>query len=81
MDPIKPLVFKRDGRKRYGRGFSLEELKKAGVNLGEASKLGIPADFRRRTFHKENVSVIKKFLKTKKKIPKSRKKGTSKAKT
>jgi ribosomal protein L13E len=81
LDSIKPLVFKRDGRKRYGKGFSREELKKAGSNLGEASKLGIPADFRRRTFLKENVNVIKKFLKTKKKIPNSRKKRTSKAKT
>lgn len=56
-------------------------MKKAGSNLGEASKLGIPADFRRRTFYKENVNVIKQFLKTKKRIPNSRKKRTSKAKT
>jgi len=47
----------------------------------EALKLGIRADFRRRTFHKENISVIKKFLKTKKKISKSSKRRTSKAKT
>jgi ribosomal protein L13E len=73
MMTIKPVVFKKDGKERHGRGFSREELKKAGLSLREALKLSIPVDSRRKTAHKENVSTIRKFLKSKKKASKPKK--------
>lgn len=62
MMSTKPKVFKKDGRQRYGKGFSKGELKKAGLSFTEALKLGIPIDYRRRTAHEENINIIKSFL-------------------
>ncbi|MGB9676392.1 MAG: ribosomal protein L13e [Candidatus Bathyarchaeales archaeon] len=62
MMALKPKVFKKDGKQRLGKGFSREELKKAGISLKDALKLGIPIDARRRTAHQENVEAIKGFL-------------------
>ncbi|MEM3640328.1 MAG: ribosomal protein L13e [Candidatus Bathyarchaeia archaeon] len=77
MIAIKPIVFKKDGKQRIGKGFSREELKKAGLSLKGALNLGIPVDSRRRTVHEENVNAIKDFLKseknTKAKIKRTRK--------
>lgn len=64
---IKPVVFKKGGKQRLGKGFSREELGKAGLSLKEALKLGIPVDPRRGTVHEENVNAIKGFLKSEKK--------------
>ncbi len=47
---------------RVGKGFSLEELKQAGINATIARKLKIPVDKRRRTCHPENVELLKQFL-------------------
>ena len=74
---FKPKVFKKGEKQRCGRGFSREELKKAGLSLKEALKLGIPVDSRRRTAHEENVGVVKTFLENKKVESKS--KGKSKS--
>jgi len=62
MHHIKPKIFKPDGKQRSGRGFSREELKKAGLNSTEAARLGLPADFRRKTAHDENVEAIKVYV-------------------
>ncbi|MEM2103955.1 MAG: ribosomal protein L13e [Candidatus Bathyarchaeia archaeon] len=62
MAAVKPLVFKKGGEKRVGKGFSLDELKKAKLNVKQALKLGIPVDCRRRTAHLENVEALVKFL-------------------
>jgi len=78
---IKSIVFKKDGKKRYGKGFSREELKKAGLNVREALKLSIPVDSRRKTVHEENVSTIKDFLKSNKKVSKPQKEENLKAKS
>ena len=43
---------------RVGRGYSLEELKKAGITLKEAKKLGIPVDTRRRSSHEDNIKRL-----------------------
>lgn len=74
----KPKVFKKSGKQRHGKGFSREELKRAGLSLKEALKFGIPVDSRRRTTHEENVEVVKTFLESKKVESKS--KGKSKLK-
>jgi large subunit ribosomal protein L13e len=77
MMALKPKVFKKGGKQRCGKGFSREELKKAGINLKEALKLGIPVDFRRRTTHNENVDAVKALMEKVKAKPKS--KGKSKS--
>jgi large subunit ribosomal protein L13e len=65
MHHIKPEVVKPDG-KRSGRGFSLEELKNAGLNPAEAKRLKLPVDKRRKTAHDQNVETIKAYAKKKK---------------
>jgi large subunit ribosomal protein L13e len=77
MMALKSKVFKKGGKQRYGRGFSREELKKAGVSLKEALKFGIPVDFRRKTVHNENVEAVKAFIEKEKVKPES--KGKSKS--
>lgn len=60
----KPVVFKKNKKRRYGKGFSRDELKEAGLTFKEALKIKIPIDLRRSTTHKENVNTIKQILKT-----------------
>lgn len=64
MENVKPKVFKKDGKQRFGKGFSRNELKKAGLSLKDALRFHIPVDSRRKTAHEENVSLIKSFLET-----------------
>jgi len=61
MRHIKPQIIKPNKKKRMGKGFSHEELKKAGLNLQEARRIELPIDFRRRTSHDENVEAIKNY--------------------
>jgi ribosomal protein L13E len=63
MMTARPKVYKKGGKQRDGRGFSREELKKAGLSFKEALKLSIPIDSKRRTAHEENVKIIKTLLK------------------
>lgn len=44
---------------RKGRGFSIEEIRKAGLTLPGAKRMGIPIDKRRRTSHPQNVQRLK----------------------
>jgi ribosomal protein L13E len=59
---VEPKVFKTREKKRKGKGFSREELKKAGTNMTEAVKLRIAVDPRRKTAHDENVEIVKTFI-------------------
>jgi ribosomal protein L13E len=59
MRHIKSKILKPDGKQRSGRGFSLEELKKA-------KRLEIPVDRRRKTAHNQNVEAIKAYAEKKK---------------
>lgn len=61
MHHIKPKILKPDERKRFGRGFSREEIKKAEVNLAVARSIELPIDLRRRTAHDENIEAIKVY--------------------
>lgn len=47
-------------RVRKGRGFSLKELKEAGLTLHDALRYKIPVDRRRESSHPENVETLKK---------------------
>jgi ribosomal protein L13E len=71
MTTIRPKVFKNDGKQRAGRGFSREELKKAGSSLKEAVRLGVPVDDKRKTAHEENVDAVRTFLQERKPASKS----------
>ena len=73
MTTIRPKIFKNDGKQRLGRGFSREELKRAGSSLKEAVKLGIPVDDKRKTAHEENIEAVKTFLQEKKPASKPKK--------
>jgi len=48
---------------RIGRGFSKGELKEVGLDVKKARKLGLYIDERRRSIHKENIEMLKEFIK------------------
>lgn len=65
MTKPEPLVYKPGTgslKTRRGRGFSIGELKEAGIDLNLAKKLGIYVDKRRKSVHRENVEALKKYL-------------------
>jgi large subunit ribosomal protein L13e len=49
---------------RAGRGFSLEELKEAGINVRIARNSGIPTDVWRQTKYPENIEKLKSAAKS-----------------
>jgi len=58
MQVAKPIV--RNGYiVRKGRGYSLEELKEAGLDPRVARKSGVPVDVWRQTKHPENIEQLK----------------------
>ncbi len=63
-EETKPVVYAPTRKKqiREGRGFSLEEIKRAGLTLHEAKLLEIPIDKRRHTTHPKNVETLKEHL-------------------
>jgi large subunit ribosomal protein L13e len=65
MHHIKPSIRKPDGKHRIGKGFSVEELKKAGLNKADAKRLEIRVDPRRKTAHDANISELKTFAEQK----------------
>jgi ribosomal protein L13E len=58
---VKASVIKAKGKQRRGKGFSLLELKKAGISKQVAAKLEIPTDKNRKTGHDQNVECVKVF--------------------
>lgn len=63
-----PLVYAivrpdQPSRKREGRGFSLPELKGAGLAERQARRLGLMVDRLRRTAHEENVEALRRLRK------------------
>lgn len=61
---------------RSGRGYSLGELKEAGIDPHLARKSGVPVDVWRQTKHSENVDRLKSAAKNLK--PKKEKAGKKK---
>jgi len=80
MHQIKPIINKKDGKQRGGRGFSTGELEKAGLNLAEAKRMEIPVDKRRKTSHDQNVEAVKAYVKKKRAEPKPKQKPQPKKK-
>jgi large subunit ribosomal protein L13e len=78
MEPLKPVVFKKSGGQRLGKGFSLGELEAVGLNPKQAVKLGIPVDARRKTAHEENIEKLRRFLEAIKEDVKHKSEKTSK---
>jgi ribosomal protein L13E len=79
MITAKAKVIKRPAKQRDGRGFSRNELQKAGSNPTEALKLHIPLDLKRRTLHEENVACIKNILTSRRKQSKPKVKKKTKS--
>ena len=80
MHHIKPVILKSGGKQRSGRGFSTQELKKAGLDLAEAKRLKIPVDKRRKTVYDQNVQAVKTYAEKKVTEDKPRKKPQLKKK-
>ena len=58
---ISPIV-KRGAKVKTGKGFSIDELKEAGLDPGEARHLGVPVDQRRSTSYPENVEGLREWV-------------------
>lgn len=52
----------KSGQKRHGRGFTLKELKDAGISLSDARWMAIPIDRRRSTHYSENITILKEYF-------------------
>ncbi len=62
---LTPLVWRGKyniAKQRVGRGFSVGELKEAGISKERAKLLGIHIDIRRKSVYKENIEALKRFL-------------------
>ena len=44
---------------RKGRGFSIHELRNAGISISQARIIKIPIDFRRKTVYESNIGRLK----------------------
>jgi ribosomal protein L13E len=80
MHHIKPVINKKGGKQRAGKGFSTKELEKAGLTPTEAKRLEIPVDKRRETIHDLNVEAVKVYAEKKKSEAKPKKPQKKKAK-
>jgi len=58
MCNLKPVIQKPDGKTKNGRGFSPNELAKAGITCFQAKQLGLPVDFRRKSEHESNIETL-----------------------
>lgn len=62
MSSVEAKIASKTRIHKIGRGFSKQELTKAGTNIGEALRLHLPVDLRRRTIHEENVQAVKAII-------------------
>jgi len=58
---VKAIIHVPSTKRRFrkGRGFSISEIKEAGLSFQEAKRLGIPVDRRRRSAWEENIRTLK----------------------
>ncbi len=66
MHHIKPTIQRPNGKTKCGKGFSRDELAKAGVSPFQAKQLGLPVDFRRKSVHESNIESLKAHAAAKK---------------
>jgi len=59
---IRPIIRKKNGRVREGKGFSKGELREIGIDFKQALRQKIPVDLRRETKHEDNVKILKQHL-------------------
>lgn len=74
----RPKVFKALERQREGKGFSRNELKRAGSNIQEALRFRISVDPKRKTAHEHNINELKTLLNNKRATWKPKPKPQSK---
>ena len=60
-EKIEARVFRSMGTRRWrkGRGFSIKEIREAGLTLHKAKMLDLPIDKRRKTLHDWNVNLLR----------------------
>ncbi|MEM1514586.1 MAG: ribosomal protein L13e [Candidatus Bathyarchaeia archaeon] len=58
---ITAMIYSK-GKRRAGKGFSIEELKVVNLTPEKALKLRIPIDRRRKTRYEENIKTLKRYL-------------------
>jgi ribosomal protein L13E len=59
---MQPIVIKKRGKTRKGKGFSRSELRETGLDSKQALKMDIPIDLRRKTKREENIKILKQRL-------------------
>jgi ribosomal protein L13E len=59
MHHVKPTIQRENGKTKSGKGFSPNELAKAGINKLQAKELGLSVDYRRKTAHDINIEALK----------------------
>ena len=59
MHHIIPKITKQNGKESIGKGFSPNELSKAGLTKQDAKKMGIRLDIKRKSEHEENIATLK----------------------
>jgi large subunit ribosomal protein L13e len=59
MRQIKVVITKHNKKQNIGKGFSITELEKAGVNKQQAKQIGLPVDVKRKSAHDQNIATIK----------------------
>jgi len=55
----RPVVKSSNSKFRQGKGYSLAELKEAGLTILDAKRIGIYLDKRRKSCHSQNVQYLK----------------------
>jgi ribosomal protein L13E len=60
------------GNVRKARGYSLQELKDASMDIRLTKKLNVPVDRRRRTAYEENINQLKTKMEAYKRPPKKK---------
>jgi ribosomal protein L13E len=63
MHHIKPTIISQKGKQKQGKGFSINELKGAGISKQQAQQAGLPVDVKRKSCHDENIATIKAHAK------------------
>ncbi|MCL2173436.1 MAG: ribosomal protein L13e [Nitrososphaerota archaeon] len=64
MYNVKPIIKRPNGKTKSGRGFSPDEIAKAGITCFQAKQMGLPVDFRRKSIHESNIETLTRIAAT-----------------